>query len=206
MNCSVKQQTAAFELTWSLTTTRGATPQENLLKLQYQIEAFEELFVADRLWLYDEARKRTPDPQGIYRFVDDGRLLLVFAQSPVPTRVLPRVVFQPLYSRILARETRQREVLLELPVAEYSALAQNLGAPTALEAVSRVVFAMSYRRRSSMDKDPEPPPKETAEAAGYIVHDPELIVSYAEVDELPVKRRTGDIARFVVPAPRRVPT
>jgi hypothetical protein len=193
MTQSAKERTAAFELTWSL------TPKDHAVELEYAVQAFEELYVADRLWDYDKANRRVPDPYGVYRFVRDGSLRLVFAQAPLPPRALPRVIYQPLYSRIRAQETHRRTILIALPVDEYSALARDVDAPAVLEEVSRAVLVLAYRLRSSMDKDPTPPPFESAEQAGYIVYDPQLCISQMKVDKLPVKRRTGDIPRFLLP-------
>lgn len=44
-----------------------------------------------------------------------------------------------------------------------------------------------------------PPPRETAEEAGYVVDEPQLMISELQVEPLPVKRRTGYIARFPLP-------
>ncbi|WP_437830043.1 hypothetical protein [Sorangium sp. So ce1153] len=198
MHASKQERTSAFELTWSLSNARGASGDPSL-KLEYKIEASEELYVGDRLWDYDDKRERVPDPFGVYRFVSNDSLRLVFAQAPYPPNVMPRIVYKPLFSRIRAGEARQREVWIKLPVDEYSSLARDVNAPTVLEEVSRVFLVLSYRPRSTMDHDPAPPPNETAESAGYIVHDPVLIISSLEVEPLPVKRRTGYIARFPLP-------
>jgi hypothetical protein len=198
MTTSTTERSAAYELTWSLSITDGANG-ERVLKLEYQVEAFEELYIADRLWDFGDANERVPDPFGVYRFVRNGSLRLVFAQAPYPPNVMPRITYQPLYSRIRAGKTRQRSVLIRMPVDEYSSLARDISSPTVIEEVSRVFFVLSYRLRSTMAEDPAPPPFETAEDAGYIVHGPEQIISALEVDKLPVKRRTGYIARFALP-------
>lgn len=83
---------------------------------------------------------------------------------------------------------------------------RDTSAAAVVEEVARVVLVMSYRRRATMAKDPEPPLGESAEVAGFIVHGPELVVSSLEVDRLPVKRRTEAMARFALPLetePRR---
>lgn len=190
---SARERRAAFELAWSL------RAEGRLLRLEYAIEAFEELYVWDRLWDHDRARRRVPDPFGVYRFVRDGSLRLVFAQAPHPPDVLPEEIYEPLCSRILAGETHRSTVPIALPVDEYSSLARDVGSPTVVEEVSRVLLVLGYRPRSTMARDPAPPPYETAERAGHVVHDPELVVSSMDFEGLPVKRRTGDIARFALP-------
>lgn len=195
----VHQQTSAYGLTWSLTTMSGMNGDEPTLKLIYQVEAFEELYVGDRLWVHDDINQRVPDPFGVYRFVMNGALRLVFAQSPTPPDVLPRIVFKPLFSRIRAGGVRRCEVPIKLPVVEYSALARNVAADAIEETVSKVYLVLSYRLRSSMEKDPVTPAGESPEEAGYIVHDAQTILSEFDVDSLSVKRRTGKIARFLLP-------
>ncbi len=195
MNVSTKESSSAYELTWSLT---AAGPEKPLL-LSYSVHAHEELYLGDRLWDYAKGGARIPDPFGVYRFVRDGSLRLVFAQAPWPANVSPRVVYQPLYSRLKAGETRRREIPIDQPVDEYSALSRDISAPTVVEEVSRVLLVLSYRLRSSMPEDPQPPPNESAEEAGYIVADPKLLTSTVEVERLKVKRRTGYMARFALP-------
>jgi hypothetical protein len=199
MIASAKEQYAGFEIAWSLDVTGGAGGKDRALELDYQVHAAEEVYVGDRLWIYDTAGKRLPDPMGVYRFVHEGSLRLVFAQAPTPLGVMPRVVFQPLFSRVEAGDTLHRKVTLALPVDEYSSLARDIKADTVLEEVTRVTLVMSYRLRSTLERDPVPPPMESADDAGYIVHDPKLAISSVEVPPLPVKRRTGPIARFVLP-------
>jgi len=193
---TTKERSAAYELTWSLSTKDGKT-----LVLDYDVHALEELYIADRLWDTDDAHRRVPDPFGVYRFVFNGGLRLVFAQAPQPPNVMLRQIYPPLYSRLRAHETRHRTVRIALPVDEYSALARDVHSPTVREEVSRVFFVLSYRLRSTMTSDPAPPVHETAESAGYIVHDPEEIISSLDLgaDKIPVKRRTGTIARFLLP-------
>jgi hypothetical protein len=204
MNVTAQEKSALYELSWSLSAASPSDP----LKLSYEIAALEELFVSDRLWDYGPSRTRIPDPFGVYRYVRDGSLRLVFAQAPYPPNVMPHVVYQPLYSRIAAGESRKVELLLQQPVDEYSSLARDITAPTVLEEVSKVILVMGYRARSTMEADPMPPPKESAEEAGYIVHDPKYMVSTLEVGALPVKRRSGYMARFALagePAPGPMP-
>lgn len=196
MNVSTKESSSAYELTWSLTAAEG--PEKRLL-LAYSVHAHEELYLGDRLWDYAKGGARIPDPFGVYRFVREGSLRLVFAQAPWPPNISPRTVYQPLYSRVKAGETHRREISIEVPVDEYSSLARDLSEPTVVEEVSRVVLVLAYRARSSMSADPQPPPKESAEEAGYIVTDPKLITSAVEIDRLKVKRRTGYMARFALP-------
>ena len=140
-----------------------------------------------------------PEPFGVYRFVNGESLRLVFAKPPVPPNVMPRVVFQPLFSRVPAGEARRHEVILQAPIDEYSALGRDVSSETTLEEITEVVLILSYRLRSTMDKDPVPPPLESPEAAGYIVYAPELIVSSLAVEPVPVKRRAGYFARFALP-------
>jgi hypothetical protein len=200
MNASVTEKSSTYELTWSLSIAEPAGGgSDRALKLEYAVKAFEELYIADRLWDYDAEHRRIPDPFGVYRFVRDGSLRLVFAQAPHPPNVQLGRLFQPLYSRIRAGETRHNAVLIKLPVDEYSALERDINAPTALEEVSRVLFVLGYRLRSTMDKDPWTPAGETPETAGYVVYAPSLILSEIHVDALPVKRRTGYMARFPLP-------
>jgi hypothetical protein len=49
-----------------------------------------------------------------------------------------------------------------------------------------------------MSADPQPPPRESPETAGYIVHDPRRVVSTLETVAFPVKRRTGYMARVAL--------
>jgi hypothetical protein len=190
---SAKERTAAYELTWSLGVA-GAK-----LSLEYQLHALEELYVGDRLWDFDAARKRVADPFGVYRFVDRGSLRLVFAACPPPANVLPSQLYKPLFSRVRAGETRKKTVSLALPVEEYSSLSRDVSAPSALEEVGKAFLVLSYRLRSTLPADPVPPPLETGDDAGFIVHEPQLLVSALDVDKLPVKRRTGYIPRFPLP-------
>ncbi|MBZ5712702.1 hypothetical protein [Nannocystis pusilla] len=195
----VRERTPAYALSWSFSAVDGAAAGEPTFKLEYELDAFEELYVGDRLWVLDRAGKRVPDPFGVYRFVAGESLRLVFARPPVPPNVMPRVVFQPLFSRVGPGETRRNEVLLKAPIDEYSALGRDIHAETVLEEVSKVILVLSYRLRSTMDKDPVPPPFESPDEAGYIVSEPELIISTLAGTQVPVKRRTGYIARFPLP-------
>jgi hypothetical protein len=195
---SATEKTAALELTWSLRDA-AADDGQRALALDYAIAAHEELYLSDRLWDYDRNKKRIPDPFGVYRFVHDGSLRLVFAQAPWPSNVMPSIVYKPLCSRVRAGETHRRTVLVRLPVDEYSSLARDIKSPTVEEEVSKVLLVMQYRLRSAMDKDPQPPPFESAEEAGYIVHDLTQLVSSLETEPIQIKRRTGYIARFPLP-------
>jgi hypothetical protein len=197
MNRTANERSAAWELIWSLSTTTGAD-EKQALKLEYEVKALEELYVGDRLWDYDKDNRIGPDPFGVYRFVHNGSLRLVFAQAPHSPDVMPRVVYTPFYTRIQAGEVHKGAVLIALPVDEYSSLARNTNAPTVAEEISRVTFVLSYRLRSTMDRDPAPHSK-NAKYEGYVVHGPQTIVSTMEVDRLPVKRRTGYMARFALP-------
>jgi hypothetical protein len=200
MSASTTEKTSTYQLTWSLSIEAPAPgTNDHVIKLDYAVTALEELYIADRLWVHDAANQRVPDPFGVYRFVQNDSLRLVFAQAPSPPNVRFANLFRPLYSRILAGETRRKSVLIQLPVDEYSALARDVDAPSILEAVSRVFFVLGYRLRSTMDRDPVPPPRETAEEAGYVVYEPQLMISELQVDPLPVKRRTGYVARFPLP-------
>lgn len=196
---TARERTAAYELTWSLRILeeQGGLATARLV-LEYEIEAFEELYVGDRLWVDGPRHRRVADPFGVYRFVRDGTLWLVFAQAPTPSDVTVSVTYQPLYSRLREGEARRRRVSIGLPVAEYSALARDVDSPSVLEEVSEVRLVVSYRLRSSMDGEPAPPAHESVEA-GYIVHDPRYIVSSLTIGALPVRRRTGDMARFTLP-------
>ncbi|HVJ90926.1 MAG TPA: hypothetical protein VM580_14080 [Labilithrix sp.] len=170
-----------------------------MLKLDYSIKAFEELYVSDRLWSYDDDGNRICDPFSVYRFVVNDALRLVFMQAPHAPNVAPRVLYTPLYSRVRGAETHQRSIAIELPVDEYSSLARNIAAPTVVQTISRVLLVMGYRLRSTMAGDPSPPVNETADQAGFVVNDPKLIVSTLDVERLPVKRRTDYMARFALP-------
>jgi hypothetical protein len=198
MQSSKTERCSAYELEWSL-----STGETGVLKLEYRVEAFEELYIADRLWIYDDKKKRAPDPFGVYRFVHEGCLRLVFAQAPHLPEVMPHVIFEPLFSRIRAGETRRQEIAIKLPVDEYSCLARNIKAPAADEEVSRAVLVIDHRLRSDMDEDPAPPPGESVETAGYVVWDSKPIISSLEVEKIPVKRRTGTMARFALPEDKR---
>ncbi|MBI4705910.1 MAG: hypothetical protein HY744_32865, partial [Deltaproteobacteria bacterium] len=136
---SVRERSDAYELAWSLARKGEA------LTLDIKLVAREELYVADRLWDSDQAGRRVPDPRGVYRFVRDGSLRLVFAQAPRPPNVAVRIVFAPLYSRVRAGEAHQRTIQLGLPVDEYSALGRDTSAPSAVEEVSKVLLVLAYR-------------------------------------------------------------
>lgn len=198
MNNTVTEKSAAYELTWTLRTVT-ADGGERALELEYAVTAHEEMFISDRLWVGDVVHSRVPDPYGVYRFVKDDSLRLVLAQAPAPPNVRLGNPYRPLYSKIAAGETRRQTVRIALPVDEYSALARDVSSPTSLEEVSRVYLVIGYRLRKDMDREPLPPPNESAEGAGYVVYAPKLMISEMHVEGIPVKRRTGYIARFPLP-------
>ncbi len=207
MNASTTEQHGALSLTWSLRVERRSAEAPPTLSLAYAIEASEEVFVSDRLWDHDDARARIADPFGVYRFVRDGSLRLVFAQAPYPPNIIPRVTYPPLYSRVRANDVLRRELTVALPVDEYSSLDRDIEAPSELETVSRVILVMGYRARSTMTEDPAPPAFESADA-GYIVDRPSILISSLAVEPLPVRRRTGYMARYALPGeppPGRAP-
>lgn len=191
---TAREQATAYDLIWSLMTGDNG----DVLKLDYAITAREELYVGDLLWDYDEANKMVADKFGVYRFVNAGSLRLVFAQAPHAPNMMPRVVYAPLYSRVRRGETHSGSVTIALPVEEYSSLARDIAAPASFEEVSRVILVMSYRTRATMDSDPQLHSK-ASKLAGYVVHGAQPIVSEMTVEKLPVKRRTGYIARFPLP-------
>lgn len=199
MAYSKTEKSPAYELLWSLAET-AQNDGAQALKLSYELKALEELYLSDRLWDYSKEGKRIADPFGVYRFVSEGRLLLVFAQAPAPPNVYPRVMYEPLYSRVRAGESRKNTVLITLPVDEYSGVQRNIKSPSEDEKVSRATLVLGYRTRSSLSKDPEPPPREQPEESGFVVNDPQWIISTLELEPLPVKRRIT-MARFVLPQP-----
>jgi hypothetical protein len=182
-------KSAAYELTWSVARTGED------LTLEYAIKANEELYIADRLWDNDAKYHRIPDPHGVYRFVRDGSLRLVFGPAPYPPNVKLGIYYTPLYSRVRAGETRRASVHIKLPVDEYSILARDVNAPTVVEEVSRVIFVLGYK----VGGNPAPPSGAKSDADGYVVYGPKFIVDEKRVDRLPVKRRTGYMARFALP-------
>lgn len=186
-----------YRLTWSLDRREGADGAP-VLHLAYALEAHEELYLADRLW-DDPGQQRAPDPYGVYRFVRDGSLRLLFGDPPAPPNIHLLKYYEPLYSRVRAGETRRHEVDIKLPVDEYSALARDVRAPGVVEEVTQVHFILGYRTRASLSEDPVPPPRETPEGAGYIVFAPVYIVSSAPTPPIAVRRRTGYVARFALP-------
>lgn len=202
MPASAKEKLAEIELSWSFNKAEpnGSPESGSAMKLEYEIQAFEELYVSDRLWDYDASNSRIPDPFGVYRFVRDGSLRLVFGQAPIPLPMKPRNIYQPLYSKVVPGTIHRRELLLQLPIDEYSALARDIDSPHVIEELTKVFLVFGYRLRSDLDADPQPPPNESAESAGYIVHDSTLLVSGLEtVAPFQVNRRTGSIARFALP-------
>jgi hypothetical protein len=172
---------------------------DTALRLAYEVEAHEDLYLSDRLWDDDPARYRVPDPQGVYRFVSGGSLRLVFGPPPAPPNLQLLKRYEPFYSRVRAGETRRCEVEIRVPVDEYSALARDVGAPSVLEEVSRAHFVMGYRLRATLAADPAPPINETAEETGYIVHEPSYVISSLNTEPIAVRRRTRYVARFPLP-------
>jgi hypothetical protein len=141
MKRSARESSGAYELSWSIDTVDqpdAAGAAGPALELELELEALEELYVGDRLWDYDKSRARTADREGVYRFVHDGALRLVFARAPSPSNVMPRVVYEPLFSRVEAGQKHRRRVTLGLPVHEYSSLARDMSEPTSLVEVERV--------------------------------------------------------------------
>jgi hypothetical protein len=201
MHVSTTLRAPSHVLSWSLATAEAAPAATGAaLTLAYAVEALEELYIADVIWDYDANRRRVLDPYGVYRFVERDMLRLMFDRAPVrPDQELPREPFKPLYSRILSGETRAREIRVQLPVQEYSSLARNVAAPTQLEHVSLVQLVVAYRLRSTMTADPQPSAKSPVEEVGYIVHDPQHMVSSLEVVQLPVSRRLDPIGRPLLP-------
>ncbi len=192
------EETASYVLSWSLSFSEPADGEPRKLVLAYQMEAFEELYISDRLWDYGAGRQRIEDPFGIYRFVVDDTLRLVFGQAPHPANVVPNVTYTPLYSRVNTGETRKRTIHMALPVDEYSSLSRNIAAPTVVETVSRVQFVLGVRFRSDLDADPVPPPRETAAQAGYVVYGPKRIVSSCAVDGIEVNKRSEYMPRYAL--------
>jgi hypothetical protein len=184
-----------FDLDWHFDARSGPSPA---MRLTWAINAREELFVADHLWDYARDATRIADPHGVYRFVHEGTLRLLFGQAPRPSNVSLRVTYTPFFSRVRAGQTHRREVLVPLPIDEYSSLARDVGSPTVTEHVARVMLLVDYRLRRTMTADPLPPMNESAEAVGYIVHDPSRAISTLETSPFTVKRRTGYIARVAL--------
>lgn len=194
-------ESSLFTLRWSFELDPGddarAVPPS--AKLRYEVEAREEVYLADRLWDYDPKGRRVPDPRGVYRFVRGRSLRLVFWQAPRPPGLQLRVVYTPLFSRVRAGETLRKEVAIGLPVDEYSSLARDVGSPTEVVLATQVALALGYRARATMPADPKPPLNESPEEAGYIVRDPWRLISIAESSPIPVRRRLGEIPRPVLP-------
>lgn len=198
-----EERTSAYAVTWSVSTEAAANGNdERVLKLEYHVKAFEELYIADRLYS-DPDHFLVPDPFAVHRYVQDGSLRLVFGPAPYPAGMTVAIPSDlPLYSRILAGETRQQTVRIKLPIDEYPSEWPGPGgvvvrAPTVSEEVSRVYFVLGYRLRSTLDHAPAVPEK--AKEAGYIVKRPKFIILAMDVDNLPVTRHTGYMARFPLP-------
>jgi hypothetical protein len=193
MNQPKTETRSAFVLSWSFEATQIAHASGNPLhamKLSLRLDAREELYVADRLWDFNDAGARIAEPFGVYRIVHDRTLVLLFGQAPMPHNVQPRVTFRPLYSRVRAGESLRREVLLAYPIDEYTALDRDVRSPNTLVQLDQVTLALEYRTRASMREDPQPPPREDSEAVGYVVYDPERILSTCSVAPFAVHRRT----------------
>ena len=196
---SAQVQIADFQCLWSLTESGSeGTEGERTLKLAYQIEARSELYVADRLWRFDASRSVIPDPLGVYRYVRDDSLRLVFDTSPMPPNTSVRVTYAPLYSRVLPGKVHARELTLTVPVEEYSSAPYDSTAPTVIERVARVVLVMAYRLRATMDRDPAPPIGES-EGVGFVVANPSRFISSVAVSPLAVRCRTVPFARYALP-------
>jgi hypothetical protein len=144
-----EERTSAYEVTWSLR-IKPKGSGARALELEYQVRAFEELYIADRSWADDAVNDRVPDPFGVYRFVQNHSLRLVLADAPYPPNVYVSNRYPPLYSRGRAGETRRNAVWIELPVDEYSALSRDIHSPTVIEDVTRVYFVLGVRLRSTM--------------------------------------------------------
>jgi hypothetical protein len=190
----------AFDLHWSfgLVAHPPGSKDPPRAKLQYEVRAREEVFISDKLWDRDASGKRFPDRFGVYRFVHGMSLRLLFGQAPRDPDIEFRNIYAPLFSRVEAGKVYSNEVLLAVPVDEYSALARDTDEPTEVVHVARVTLIVGYRLRSELKEDPRPPAKESP-TVGYIVHDPHQLVSKVDVDELPVKRRKGSMWRVVLP-------
>ena len=165
------------------------------LSLTYAVEAFEELFVSDRLWDRKRGAPRSADPQGIYRFVHDRSLRLVLDRAPYPPNVSPAVVYEPFF---LARrgqgnaspygQHRPPGGRIFLFLAQHrSARGAGGGEHRALRAGLSPAVRAGSRPRSAPGGGP---PK----APGFVVTSPTRIVSSADVSHpIQVKRRTGYI-------------
>lgn len=197
---SASLSSASFDLSWSIEVVgRAHEDQPPVARLQYRVDAREELYVSDRLWDFDRAATRVADPFGVYRFVHEDSLRLVFDQAPWPSNMELRTIYTPLFSRVRAGEARHREIDLAMPIDEYSSLARRIDAPTSLEHVTRVLLVLGYRTRATMAADPRGPAREDPDEVGYVVHGPSLVQSSLAVDPLPVRRRTGYTARYALP-------
>ncbi len=198
MQASTTEQHTAFTLHWSV----EVDAQAPHATLRYELTAHEELYLTDRLWDLDRTGRRIPDAHGVYRFVHGRTLRLVFAQAPWHPAIALRQVYKPLSSRVRAGETHRRSVPLTLPVDEYSALARDVAAPHELTTVDRVSLIFDYRLRRDLAADPEPPPGESGDAVGFIVHDGARYVSSVELRGLPVHLRTGPMVRLALSGDR----
>ncbi|MBK8251555.1 MAG: hypothetical protein IPK82_02675 [Polyangiaceae bacterium] len=193
MNLTKSETNQTFALTWSL------SADKDKLELNIQIQPHEEMFVADRLWVYTPEGEVVGDPWGVYRFAMGNSLRLVFADSPCPPNISPQILFEPRFSKIKQGAIHRIHVSIKLPIDEYSALARDVDSPHSVEMVNSVTLIIAYRTQKSLGEEPSPPYGETGDNAGYLVFDPEFVVSTMEVPALPVRKRTGYIARFALP-------
>lgn len=202
---SAQVQIADFHCLWSLTeATSDGAEGERTLKLAYRIEAGSELYVSDRLWKYDASRNVVPDPFGVYRFVRDDSLRLVFDKSPPLPNTSVRVTYPPLYSRVMPGVAHEREITLSVPVGEYSSIPYDPDAPTVIQQVSRAILVMGYRLRATMESDPAPP-LGSSDDVGFVVMNPSKLVSPLAISTLDVRCRTAPFARYALPGEAPLP-
>ena len=210
MSKTTTEENPSYILRWSLTPSPSGSGGDERLVLRYSVQAFEELYVSDRLWDHRRKVGQVPDPFGVYRFVVGDTLRLVFEQAPHPPNIVPNNVFPPRFSRVAAGETLERSVDIALPVEEYSALARDVSEPSEVEQVEQVELVLGYCLRSELDADPVPPPNQSAEQAGYLLPKaPKRIVSRCKLETpIAVKHRSGYMARYPLhgePAPGPAP-
>lgn len=209
MSPSATEVREAFEFSWSLDVKEvpggrqvpaGAPAAgKKVARLRYEVKALEEVYIGDKLWDLDPERTRVPDPFGVYRFVRDKNLRLLLGQAPWDERMAIRNVYPPLFSKVPKGETLINEIDIALPVDEYSALERWVEGPTEPVYVTSATLIMEYMPRSKLKEDPKPPPGE-GESVGYVVHGARpMISSIRKMDPLPVKLRTEETVRVVVP-------
>jgi hypothetical protein len=199
MMVSARERSTSYSLRWSLNVPGAGAGGADPLTLEYEIEAIEELYVADRPWDFDREGKIVPDPFGIHRYVRDGSLRLALAKVPYPSNLRPFYKFFPYSSRVAPGATHRGRVQVSLPVDEYSPLARDVSSPTADEFVSTVYFVLAYRLGRTLDAPPAPPPGYRPEDVGYDVPTTEQMISSVSVDPLRVKRRVGPMPRLALP-------